>query len=342
MFALLNQIWSEAGVTHNTFTDVRVHVEAPIYRVATCGFNNGFVEMLPNSVPVDDISVHPKRSENGWKQTNEILPSSVAGFMLIYLLDIRDRHQGNMVVTDQKRFANIDFGWLTEGPSIDAGLFPVPVGLQYLLAYSKLWDEFHDLSWDALKVLYEDFDRIETVWKQGLRELQINDGKWFKEIPRDMKGRVSISRSQLDMELRKFSLATALKNFTHGFGNMMKALGGGGGAATDASGAAQKRLDHRMSTQLLVPESPAKGATASGAAGGGLARTTTESLHGWLAKVHLEQWHDSLVEQYYTEVSILVSSRPETLDAALAKIKMPPPHIDALKAAIAKDPRYVA
>ena len=31
-----------------------------------------------------------------------------------YVLNIRDRHQGNMVVVAGKRLANIDFGWLDE------------------------------------------------------------------------------------------------------------------------------------------------------------------------------------------------------------------------------------
>lgn len=94
MFALLNQVWRELGVVHNTVTGVRVNVEAPLYRVATCGFTHGFVEMLPDSVPVDAIPVDSRRGENGWKQSNRILPSSVAGFMVIYFLDVRDRHQG--------------------------------------------------------------------------------------------------------------------------------------------------------------------------------------------------------------------------------------------------------
>ena len=61
MFAVLNRVWREAGVAHNTLTGVRVPVEAPIYRVATCGFTHGFVEMLPDSVPVDNIPVDPRK-----------------------------------------------------------------------------------------------------------------------------------------------------------------------------------------------------------------------------------------------------------------------------------------
>ena len=339
MFALFNQIWREVGAMHNTFTGTRVHAEAPIYRVARCGYERGFVEMLPDSEPVDDIAANPRRGENGWKQSNEIVPSAVAGFMLIYLLNIRDRHQGNMVVTGGNRFANIDFGWLAEGPSLDAGLFPIPDGLHYLLTSTNLWAEFHDLSWDTLKVLHESFDRIETAWKRLLRDLELNDGFLFNTMPGDMEARLSIPRSQLDMELRKFSIGTYFKNISHEIGNKWKAFGGGASVSgpTEATAAAQKRLDHRLSSPSLVVESPAKVA-----AGGDLVRTSTESLQSWLQGIHLAEWHDSLVKQNYDQVSFLVSSSPATLDTVLAEIQMPLPHIEALKAAILKDPGYVA
>lgn len=45
---------------------------------------------------VEDIVAKASRADNGWRSSNEIVPSAVAGFMSIWALDIRDRHQGNM------------------------------------------------------------------------------------------------------------------------------------------------------------------------------------------------------------------------------------------------------
>jgi|EP01044_Picomonas_judraskeda_P009363 hypothetical protein len=50
------------------------------------------------------------RGENGWKASNEIIPSSVAAFIVIFALNVKDRHKGNMVVTGGNKLANIDFG----------------------------------------------------------------------------------------------------------------------------------------------------------------------------------------------------------------------------------------
>ena len=115
--------------------------------MAVVGNQHGFVEMLQDSTPVDEIDEsESSRANNGWRASNTIYPSAVATFIGAYVLNIRDRHKGNstrdlfsqspaciyplllinrhtgnMVVTGGVRLANIDFGWLEEGPKIDTG-----------------------------------------------------------------------------------------------------------------------------------------------------------------------------------------------------------------------------
>ena len=70
------------------------------------------------STPVEDIPVAKTRADNGWRCSNDLIPTAVAGFISIWALDIRDRHQGNMILTETGSgpapvsFANIDFGWV--------------------------------------------------------------------------------------------------------------------------------------------------------------------------------------------------------------------------------------
>lgn len=242
-------------------------------------------------------------------------------------------------MTGGDRFANIDFGWLAEGPA--SGTFPIPVGLQYLLAYSNLWSEFHDLCWDALKVMNENFDRIEMEWKHALRFLELNDWKFFREMPLEMKRRLSITRSALDEQLREWDLDTALKNFRHTLGNIWKGMGASD-KPTPAAEAAQKRLELRLSAQR---KADAGGTLTGGATEAELTRTSTESLHSWLAKLHLEKWHVSLVEGGCDHVIDLVSclsEHPDHLDKLLKEIGMPPFKVTTLKAAIKRDARYKA
>lgn len=216
MLQEFNRIWEEAGVMHTTAAGVRVCVEAPVYRVACVGNSNGFVEMLPDSKPVDDIVAHKTRGENGWKACNDIIPSSVAAFIAIFALNIKDRHKGNMVVTGGTKLANIDFGWLEEGPFLDTGTFPIPDGLQYLLASSGKWGEFHDLAWDAMKTLDENAESIVAKWQQILRHRELNDDIMFTEVPERIKKRVVIERMDLDQQLRLNSWGTFFKDLFHG------------------------------------------------------------------------------------------------------------------------------
>ena len=46
-------------MAHTTAGEDRVLVEAPTYRVAAVGTSHGFVEMLPNSKPCDEIVAAP-------------------------------------------------------------------------------------------------------------------------------------------------------------------------------------------------------------------------------------------------------------------------------------------
>jgi len=110
--------------------------------------------MLPKSKPVDSMTADPSRAKSDWRATNEMVPSAVATFIGAYVLNIRDRHKGNMVVVDGRKLANIDFGWLEEAPPIDTGIFPIPEGLKMLFTSTNHWAEFLDLCWDALRALH--------------------------------------------------------------------------------------------------------------------------------------------------------------------------------------------
>ena len=142
-------------------------VQHPIYQVATVGNQHGFVEMLQDSTPVDAIDEsESSRANNGWRASNTIYPSAVATFIGAYVLNIRDRHKGNMVVTGGVRLANIDFGWLEEGPKIDTGKFPIPNGLRFLMKDGRLWDEFCDLCWPV-------FPSFSAIFNRKMRKLPL-------------------------------------------------------------------------------------------------------------------------------------------------------------------------
>jgi len=124
-----------------------------------------------------------------------------------------DRHKGNMVLVGGEKLANIDFGWLEQGPRIDTGMFPIPQGLQNLLTSEKNWDEFHDLMWDALKTLEEHMPRIQAHWKAVMEKLDFHADKFlYTNVPLNMARRVSLDADRfhsLDEPLRAYSWKTS-------------------------------------------------------------------------------------------------------------------------------------
>jgi hypothetical protein len=165
--------------------------------------------------------------------------------------------------------------------------------------------------------------------------LELNDGKLF-DMPLEMKGRLCITRSALDEQLRKYDLDTAKKNLTHYLGNVFKGMNAPG-KPTPAAAAAQKRLESARQQKQTR--------TRSGFADTDLTRTSTASLQSWLAKLHLEKWRGDLEKEGFDQVIDLVSclsEDPDYLDSFLTKIRMPPAKVNTLKAAIKRDPRYTA
>ena len=319
MLELFNDIWARKGVLYTASAGDRVPVAAPVYRVATCGQDKGFVEMLKDSKPVDDMEKgrSSKRGENSWKSTNDIVPSAVAAFISIYALNIRDRHQGNMVVTGGK-LANIDFGWLEEGPPIDTGLFPIPKGLQYLFEYSQKWSEFHDLCWDAIVTLSSEYDAVAKRWKELVRENQLDSGFLFDEVPQRIRERVSISRAVLDERLREKSFGTWAKDFTHGFGvrmASMKKQAGRESQEPEPDPETEPELDPEPELELEPEPEPELEPEPE-------PRKTYEHVRDWLAAKKLEDFSEVMEEEGYIDCVDLVEAEddevPEILAAAAA------------------------
>jgi hypothetical protein len=143
-----NSLWDVHSVRHVTAAGVSVTVAAPTYRIAPCGHQAGFLELLPHATTVEKIKVEDSACNNDFPSHDNLLPSAVAAFISGFALKVKDRHKSNMLVLDDGRFANIDFGWLGEAATynvlgiriaIDADDFPIPEGLKYRLKHDHLW-----------------------------------------------------------------------------------------------------------------------------------------------------------------------------------------------------------
>jgi hypothetical protein len=110
----LNQIWDENGVQFTDLLGISTTMQHSHYRVVTVKEkgHHGFVELLPNFRTIDDIENDTGKSRvEGMTYGRTLIPSSVATFITGYAPILRDRHKGNMGVSDGFQMANIDFGW---------------------------------------------------------------------------------------------------------------------------------------------------------------------------------------------------------------------------------------
>ena len=216
-----NKLWEREGVVHHPEGGEALPVKAPVYNVATANTQAGFVEMLPDAVPVDDVRSKDTFEGNDWRPSPELMVSAVAAFVSGYVLRMRDRHKGNMVLCKRMHFANIDFGWLEEQPSIDTGPWPIPQNLKAMLKKTGGWAEFCDLCWDALCVLRANQDEVMDCWRRHLVKVEPSlaipyyhhelTGKWAERME-------IMTRRVLDKELDRHTLGTQLKDLTHGMG----------------------------------------------------------------------------------------------------------------------------
>ena len=130
------------------------HILSPIdiyistYEILITSENSGLIEFVPNTSSIDGILKKIPESWNlnkffrnffqkNFKQAQMNFANSLAGFCLLsYYLQIKDRHNGNILLDDQGRISHIDFGFL---------LGASPKNLYFEKAEFKLTKEYVDI-----------------------------------------------------------------------------------------------------------------------------------------------------------------------------------------------------
>jgi phosphatidylinositol 4-kinase len=117
-----------AGQLVMMFKNIFQHARLPLwlrpYQVVVTSANSGLIEMIPNTVSIDSL----KKEFGGQKLLNEIFNSifadhleeaqynfisSCAAYSVVsYFLQIRDRHNGNLLLDSDGHLIHIDFGFM--------------------------------------------------------------------------------------------------------------------------------------------------------------------------------------------------------------------------------------
>jgi len=141
------------------------------YEILATGNNSGLIEVVPNSISLDQLKRKAKGitslrhffevyygPENSKKFKNSMknFISSLAGYSLVcYFLQIKDRHNANILIDDLGHLIHIDFGFMfTNAPG---------KGLKFEKAPFKLTKEFVDVMGGVNSKYFQKFRKL--LWK---------------------------------------------------------------------------------------------------------------------------------------------------------------------------------
>lgn len=115
-------------IFQNIFKGKGLSVYLYPYKVISTGFGSGIIEVIPHSISRDQIG--RERVNNlvdyfalkyGYREGHKYIQAlknfveSFAGYSLVtYILNIKDRHNGNIMLTDEGHLIHIDFGFMLD------------------------------------------------------------------------------------------------------------------------------------------------------------------------------------------------------------------------------------
>lgn len=156
---------------HQIFKLEKVDCWVNTYEILATGNNAGLIEVVPNAISLDQLKRKAKGinslrhffevyygPENGkrFKHAMKNFISSLAGYSLVcYFLQIKDRHNANILIDDAGHLIHIDFGFMfTNAPG---------KGLKFEKAPFKLTKEFVDVMGGVNSKNFQKFRKL--LWK---------------------------------------------------------------------------------------------------------------------------------------------------------------------------------
>ena len=156
---------------HQIFKMEKVDCWVNTYEILATGTNAGIIEVVPNSISIDQLKRKAKGitslshffevyygpvESNKYKSAMKNFINSLAGYSLVcYFIQIKDRHNGNILIDDVGHLIHIDFGFmLTNAPG---------KGLKFEKAPFKLTKEFVDVMGGVNSKYFQKFRKL--LWK---------------------------------------------------------------------------------------------------------------------------------------------------------------------------------
>lgn len=202
-------IFEDAGIRANIFP----------YEILITSKNSGMMEFLPNTISIDQLKKkYPKKNLNSFfhevfednfeEAQKNFADSLVAYSLLCYFLEIRDRHNGNILIDINGNLIHIDFGFI-----LGIG----PGGSTFEQAPFKLTEEYAEvldgINSDIFKyfksMLFVGFEEVrkhfETLWQiieityRGNRDLPCFKDRDLKEIKNFFYNKFKFDQPEIDL-----------------------------------------------------------------------------------------------------------------------------------------------
>jgi len=231
LFKLFNEMWAcscaDLEFPPQALVYEALPLTSPSLSIDTKG--SGLIECL-SARSVADIE-----RNNGWEEVrkydpankNKLLSSLVGGFVAGYVVGLRDRHQDNMLITNDYpfNFVHIDFGFIFGRETlIDSDIIAFPANLRKVLEEEGIWEEFLKLSCRAFILLRRMASIIQQVAVNTTSQLHNNpeliskwmSGAFFLEKTED--DAAALFRNILACQTWK----TLMKNFLHEYKGVLQ------------------------------------------------------------------------------------------------------------------------
>lgn len=158
----------------------KVHCYLYPYEILSTGTNSGIIEVVLDSISLDELKrklqpghslkdfyeIYFKSSTYSYNKAIRNLIHSLAGYSLVcYFLQIKDRHNGNILINSKGHLIHIDFGFIfshAPGNEFETAPFKLTDEIVNIIGgpKSKNFQKFRKLLWKGIIAISKHYEKI--------------------------------------------------------------------------------------------------------------------------------------------------------------------------------------